>query len=165
MDSKGAGPKQPIVQFNLSSELRNNCLSDVGAPLVLATSASNPRALPRALLREKRVLCSDRKGMLDQFRTRALVISVSIFLSRRCTSDGSIFSTPFPHWLPLVFYCPPFPATQTIRVSLTQASSILTKYTTDQLEQETKTEELIVQGDLTEEEANRKNDEWEKVSP
>jgi len=64
--------------------------------------------------------------MLDQFRTRALVIS-------------------------------------TIRVSLTQASSILTKYTTDQLEQETKTEELIVQGDLTEEEANRKNDEWEKT--
>jgi len=50
----------------------------------------------------------------------------------------------------------------TMRVSLTQASNVATRFVTDQLEEEFKTEELVVQGKLTPEEADEKNDKWEK---
>lgn len=72
-----------------------------------------------------RELGLDRKGMLDQFHPRAIVIS-------------------------------------TMRVTLTTASQIFAQYVTDQLESEVKREELVVRGEITPDEADRMNEEWEK---
>jgi len=50
----------------------------------------------------------------------------------------------------------------TTRVSIIQASTILTNYMTEQLERENEREELLVQGKITVSEMDRQNAEWEE---
>jgi len=99
-------------------------------PRIWATSSKFQRYdsrrldnLPSAVY--PRALCSDRKGMLDQFKPRAMAIS-------------------------------------TVRVAMTAGSQVLAHYVTDQLDWEVKREELVISGDLTPEEADRQNDDWNK---
>lgn len=99
-------------------------------PQIWATSASfqrfdsrRPIELPSSVY--PRELGSDRKGMMDQFKPRSVVIS-------------------------------------TMRVTVTTASQIMAHYVTDQLESEVKREERVVRGEITPDEADRLNEEWEK---
>jgi hypothetical protein len=53
---------------------------------------------------------------------------------------------------------------QTARVIAMQASTTVSYFFTDQMEVETKREELVREGKLTEKEADQQNEEWEQVS-
>jgi hypothetical protein len=51
-----------------------------------------------------------------------------------------------------------------MRVVATQASMTLSYFFTDQLESEMKTEQLVKDGTISADEADRINEEWEEVS-
>lgn len=53
---------------------------------------------------------------------------------------------------------------QTMRVVATQASMTLSYFFTDQLESEMKTEERVKKGEMTADEADKYNEDWEDVS-
>jgi hypothetical protein len=57
-----------------------------------------------------------------------------------------------------------FVVLQTARVIAMQASTTVSYFLTDQVEAETKREELVKKGLLTEREADQQNEEWEQVS-
>lgn len=53
---------------------------------------------------------------------------------------------------------------QTAKVVATQASMTVSYYITDQLETEMKTEERVKKGEISADEADKLNEEWEEVS-
>ena len=54
---------------------------------------------------------------------------------------------------------------QTIRVTMMQGAHILSKYVTDQIQDDLEREERVAEGTVTQEEADREADEWAEVSP
>jgi hypothetical protein len=57
-----------------------------------------------------------------------------------------------------------FLTSQTLRVVATQASVTLSHFFTDQLESEMKTEERVKKGEISADDADKFNDDWEDVS-
>jgi len=59
---------------------------------------------------------------------------------------------------------PTFILLQVVRITVMQSTSVITHYYSDQLKEDMKREERIDNGEITRQEAEREDEEWQEVS-